>query len=488
METIYKKLFLVVLLCGLLVGKMSAQEYDEGIEAQDSTKRELTLNEQKHLAAYRYMNGIYTSVDYGKAFSLYFDLAKQGDPKALNAMASMYRQGLGMAQNYEMARNLYKKAINLRYGKSAYNLAQMYKNAQGGPQDMAKAFEYYTTATALGYTSGYYGMGYCYYKGFGIPQDYAKAVKMFTLGNAVENAACSYYLGLCYLGGDGVSKDLVRGKTLIEKAAKQGYDHAVEFITQNRIVNYEDKPQLRSARANGTQRSGAPAYRRIKNNATDNLGGIWEGRILRYDWGRKRIVEEKKLSLQLDYANDGELNGVWLQGDSTSIRVLGHREDSVWVLDNMQYLHFWDRTYEIRQARLEVKTDSAGTVSLLGNIDQFSPQTMEPSSPTMVELKRTVAPIAKNTSRTSAVRLQNSLLASPNPFDKELIADITLQQAQQATLQVTDMSGKAVYSQTSEFTKGMQQKTLNLNLPAGTYVLSLKNKVINLNTLIIRKP
>jgi hypothetical protein len=483
----------ISLLCSLsfftqnpAVKSLPKAEITETTVAVDTTKNNQAFksNKKKYIAVQRFLNGINTEVNYEKALALFADLAQQGDPQAINALAGMYRQGFGLPQPQpETARLLYKEAVNLGSGKAAYNLAQMYKAGQGGEQDFEKAFEYANQAWELGYQPASYMLGYLYMKGFGTAQDYAKAVEYFSTNTESNRPANLYFLGLCYVGGYGVAQDIEQGKKLIEQAAARGNDHAVEFIVQGRLAKYE-KDQSRQ-----------PNYHNISNNAdTTHLAGVWEGRILCYDWSKKSAVEERRLTLQLETNENGELSGLWIQNDTVSIAVQAHREDSVWVLENMQYLQSWDRTWDLQQLRLEVSRDSAGAFVLAGNLTQFSPQTMEPSSPLLLELRKvSIAPEEENNENEqggiAAENLKNKLKVYPNPFDRDIEVHISLKQAQRLQIAVTDLYGKVLYTETADCHEGEQ--TRRIALPAlieGAYSISIKGRDVNLSTLLLRKP
>jgi len=59
---------------------------------------------------------------------------------------------------------------------------------------------------------------------------YQRAFKLAKT-NANYNEACAeYYLGLMYLNGDGVKGDTDKGNSLIQSAAKKGYQPAIDHF------------------------------------------------------------------------------------------------------------------------------------------------------------------------------------------------------------------------------------------------------------------
>lgn len=441
------------------------------------TKKKFS-KEQLHKVAKRYLNGINTDVNYEFARKIYVHLAKQNDAKAINSLAGMYKQGLGVPVNMDTARVLYKKASDLGSAKAAYNLAQMYKMGQGGAQDYEQSFAYFQKALDMGNKKAYYNLGYAYYKGLGVPQDYTKAVEMFKKGSERKSANCDYFLGLCHMGGYGVEKNIEQGKSFIEKSVAGGSAQAVDFIAKGRIEKYKEKPKKRSA--NVVDRQISPSFRSAKNSVDKNISGIWEGKMVKYDWSGKNIVEEKTLSLQIDNLQ-GALSGIWVQEDSISIKLQAHQEDTAWVFDNMKYTRAYERVWEVKQAKFQLQ-QVGDSLMLVGNVEQYSADTKEPSSPTTVVLKRSAS---SSTSRNNSER--NSLLAYPNPFESEITVEYHLKESQETSLLVFDQEGKVVYSETQNGEKGINKKSLQLNVPTGVYTLTLKGKELNLNSMLIKK-
>lgn len=279
--------------------------------ATDSTtvKRKITRKQALRLGD-KYLNGINTDVDYEKAELIFRKLSDMNYAPAMNRLAGMYRQGFGVEVNKDSAIALYTRAMNLKNGKATYNLAMMYKMGEGVDIDYEKAVELYQKSYDLGYKKKtVYGLGYMSYKGLGTEQDYKKAYNYFLEGDSSGNASCQYFAGLCLVAGNGVAKDIEKGKEYIEKAMMNGSELAAWFIADDRIKNYET--QGVAFRSAGEK----PRYRNVKNTARKELGGVWNGKIVRYDWSGKKVVEEKPLSLQLDFNND-RLSGTWTQEDT----------------------------------------------------------------------------------------------------------------------------------------------------------------------------
>ena len=70
----------------------------------------------------------------------------------------------------------------------------------------------------------------------------------------------------------------------------------------------------------------------------------------------------------------------------------------------------------------------------------------------------------------------SNLQIAPNPFHQQLNIQLSLEQAQDLTIEISNLLGQLVFSQNWETTIGENQVTLPLpSLEAGTYLLHLKS-------------
>ncbi|MDR2902170.1 MAG: sel1 repeat family protein [Lactobacillales bacterium] len=87
----------------------------------------------------RYLGDIYSTetnlVNYAKAFSYYFQSAKENDLSAYHALGKMYQNGLGIDKNMIEAIKYYTYAASQNYAPSQYILGIIYANGDGIPQD-----------------------------------------------------------------------------------------------------------------------------------------------------------------------------------------------------------------------------------------------------------------------------------------------------------------------------------------------------------------
>ena len=470
------KNIIIMLITCLLAFNAAAQNSETAKKPMD--------NDKVYRQAMRYLRGINTDVNYKEALVRLNYLAKQNDPRAINALAGMLRQGMGVPQNQAKAREFYQKASEMGLGKASFNLAQMYKTAQGGEQDLAKAFEYALKAEQQGDPKAIYLAGYMYYKGLGTKQDYAKAVEYFAKGTELKQPSNIYFLGLCYMNGNGVPKDIEKGKQLIEQAANLGNDHAVEFIARNFVGRYNKTKRL----AKGAAGASNPVFRTKAGSTTLNLNGEWTGRILEYDWSKESIRTEQNLNLKIT-DEKGKLSGIWLQSDTVSIELNATKNGSVYETKNMQYMLTWDRTFQIQSLEFTMETDEKGDSILYAVITQFSPQTVEPSRPTMLEMRRAGSGLLSEAEAQNRSVSGVGLRVYPNPFTDNLTVEFTAQQAGEYSILLYDLSGKLirVVGAKNLLPLQLQRETLNTaSLPAGTYSVNLRGKGVNISTLVIK--
>lgn len=93
---------------------------------------------------------LYDQGRYAEAFSLYQQLAEQGDTKAQFHLGVMYDLGHYVTQNYNFAVSWYLKAAEQGNTNAQYNLALKYQTGQGVVQDDTKAAYWYRKAAEQG--------------------------------------------------------------------------------------------------------------------------------------------------------------------------------------------------------------------------------------------------------------------------------------------------------------------------------------------------
>jgi hypothetical protein len=398
-------------------------------------------------------------------------LSADGDAEASNAIGMMYKYGLGMKQNDERAFNLFSKAAEQGYAKAWYNLGLMYKFGHFVEQDFEKAVECFEKAKETGYDNVDYQLGYMHYKGMGVKQSYREAVRYFEQGAQKGSKMCMYFLGLCYFKGRSVERNTEQGKYWFAKAADLGYNRVIDLMARNHSETFGmTKATLRSVAEEPINALIPARYTSIANTVNDiGIEGVWEGKIITYDWSGEEIEDETKLQVSLQSV-DGNIEGVWTESDTASVAVSAIMNKDEWQFDNI-VLYANRRPVEMRTGRFKREFKDGGEY-LSGNVRFYCDVTREYLAPSYVVLKRVNTPSAAENIRTA------SLSAYPNPFNDRINVEFELQEAQDIRFVMYDVTGKQIYTgklETFESGKHLYEIPTE-GIPAGNYTLTLAGK------------
>lgn len=116
-----------------------------------------------------------------EAVKRYQKAAAQGDTRAQNSLATMYKEGQGVPQDYAEAAKWYRKAAENGDEQARFNLGHMYAYGNGVPRDDAVAVTWFRKAAQQGNTDSLYNLGLMYARGRGVLQDYIQAYKWFQI-------------------------------------------------------------------------------------------------------------------------------------------------------------------------------------------------------------------------------------------------------------------------------------------------------------------
>ncbi len=89
--------------------------------------------------------------DYSKAELLLQSAAAQGDPRAMNVLASIFEEGLGVQKNYKEAISWYKLAADQGHAEAQFRLGDLYHMGLGTLQDNIMAHMWTNLSAAQGY-------------------------------------------------------------------------------------------------------------------------------------------------------------------------------------------------------------------------------------------------------------------------------------------------------------------------------------------------
>ncbi len=451
------------------------------IQAQKGSVSNLPDRDKAINYGYCKLNGYKTTLDYNTAAKIFLQLSITGDAEASNALGMMLKHGLGTKQNDEKAFAYFSLAAEQGYAKAYYNLALMYKFGHYVEQDFTKATAYFEKASEMGCDGIDYQIGYASYKGIGKKQSYKDAVKYFEQGAHKGDASCMYFLGLCYFQGRGVERSVEQGKYWFAKAADLGANRAIDLMVRNKSENFEQKKvRLRSTTEEPINALVPLIYPQVTNTVNDNkIEGIWEGKIITYDWSGEEIEDETQLQVSLQAIN-GNIEGVWTESDTASVAISATMDNEEWRFDNI-VLHASERPIEMRSGKFK-REFKDGEEYLSGNVSFYCDVTREYIAPSYVVLKRVNNPSSVKNIQTT------SLSVYPNPFNDRINVEFELAEAQNVRFAIYDMTGKRIYtSGLEEFGNGRQHYTIpTTEIPVGAYLLKLVGKSVNQSVKIVK--
>lgn len=221
----------------VVVLEKSIYEYnDENIWINDTT-----FDDKIKSMNSAYVEKLFISGDYKKAFPLIKKEANSGNPRAMYLMARYYNDGYEVVKIDNSSRNMwcekaikYKEPIStygyavwnlkgdknasytlfrgiapdiLRFANSGDVLAQtilgyMYKFGKGVEKNRSASHKWYQSAANLGDSTSQYNLGLLYKQGKGIEKDYKKSLKWLSLSAEKGNVNAQRCLGQMYGNGE----------------------------------------------------------------------------------------------------------------------------------------------------------------------------------------------------------------------------------------------------------------------------------------------
>lgn len=441
-------------------------------KGQTGNKSSLPARDTLMQYAYYLLNGTGVTIDPKEASSLFFDMAETGDAEAHNALGMMYKHGIRTDINDKKAYSFFQKAAALGYAKAYYNLGLMYRFGHYVTQDLDSASLFFSKAKDAGYNDIDYIIGYSQFKGMGETQSYTEAFLSFEQGALKGSSASMYMLALCYLHGRGVSQDIELGKYWMEQAINRAYSPALDFICTHESESFVMQNSLlkTSQILQPIDKLIPVKYTRLKNTINDDfIAGLWEGKIITYDWSGEEIETETRLQLSLNICDD-MLEGVWTESDTVFAAISARFDSTGWVFDNVIIKSQEDDLpVELRLAKFARETVEEEDY-LHGNVSLYCDATREYSAPKYIYLKRVDA----NTS-TPKTEIKTPFSVYPNPFNDEIRIDFNLHESREFSFTLCDIQGKQVYtSDLKIYPAGVNRLYIPaLHIPNGIYVLKI---------------
>ncbi len=184
--------------------------------------------------SYYYGQGVKRNLH--RAFILYLEAARRGDPDSMLVVGGMYMQGEGVAENRkEGFKWLYKAANNGSSSKESQRvIGQFLLAGEGVPVNYKEAAHWYELAAEGGDAEAQSELAYLYFFGDKVERDYDKAHKWFRLAAENGYGLAQYNMGILWYTGSGVPEvDFGRAYAWFSLAAASGYqngDVAKKFL------------------------------------------------------------------------------------------------------------------------------------------------------------------------------------------------------------------------------------------------------------------
>ncbi|MFC1520322.1 AAA family ATPase [Pseudomonadota bacterium] len=183
---------------------------------------------------YNYANGV--ALDKPLAFGWWKQAADNGHVKSFNKLAECYFEGSGIEVDKAQAFRWWMKGAEKDDLDSMYQLGMCYYSGWGTEKDGHLAFSWLSKAVNDGHFVAKADLGVCYYYGVGIDKDHDKAIELWQerrYGSRLAN----FMLGQCYYFGHGKTINQAKGISLIESAAEDELELAINFLAEINSVN-----------------------------------------------------------------------------------------------------------------------------------------------------------------------------------------------------------------------------------------------------------
>jgi len=173
----------------------------------------------------------YNKGGYIKALNTFYNMAKEGDPKAQYNVGLIYANGRGVQKDMEQARKWYEKAAKQDNGPAQYNLGQIYHAAgENDPHGYEKARYWYEKAVEAGVMQAYNNLGALYLEGKGVKKDQQKAFELFQEGAKMGDASAQVNVAVLYAWGEGITNDKMKAYDNFKKALVSGKSEASGYL------------------------------------------------------------------------------------------------------------------------------------------------------------------------------------------------------------------------------------------------------------------
>jgi hypothetical protein len=146
------------------------------------------------------------------------DNAKDGDIKAMVALANLYYEGKHIEQSYKKSFKWYQKSAKQGNFDAQYYLSDMYYNGIGTKQNYKQAFDWCKKSAEQGNSDAQYTLACMYYNGEGIDKDFQKAFELCEKSAEQNNSHAQSWLANIYF------------RKFFDSGLKSDYDKTIEYL------------------------------------------------------------------------------------------------------------------------------------------------------------------------------------------------------------------------------------------------------------------
>jgi uncharacterized protein len=298
-----------------------------------------------------------------------------------------------------------------------------------------------------------------------------------------------------YRNGYGIEKDETKGLYWLQKAAALNYKPAEVELAEAQPENASPN-QTKTESTPIVEVENAPIVapkkiKKVKHKITkDDIGGVYSGTLLRYDWSGQNLISQTPISVHLNQ-EDVNLTGIWAEKEGDSIaftaelkeKMIGFKKSKI---DRVEHF-FKDRPkqYAFKNAKLQV-IETTEDVYIVGNLQLYDTTEEENEKPMYLILKRQLA----ETISDSTPAIVSKMLVYPNPIpSRSFELSFDLKEQTPIAINIYDMTGLLKHEQNLSTTStGLQEQMIDFNAPAGNYILNLYyNNDQVLRTILIKK-
>jgi len=170
---------------------------------------------------HQYLHGNGVKQDSKRAFVLCTLSAEQGDANAQLLLGTMYIKGDGTKVDVKRAIELFTLAVEQGLASAQFNFGALYATGKGVEQSFTTAKAWFQKSAAQGHEGAIAAL-----------KQIEKDIKRTTVSAEQGLAKAQYNLGVMYANGNGVEQSFTTAQEWFQKAAAQGYEHAIAALEQ----------------------------------------------------------------------------------------------------------------------------------------------------------------------------------------------------------------------------------------------------------------